>query len=451
MRLPMITTLFLLLSSSNFLMADGKLFWQFEASIPAPKQRAAIFFNNGIETLVIESNFSKPPLSTPSSQLSKEAPATHSYAWIVPLPDSPNQISMVERNYLALVAHRFRPSVISSYNGHWSFLLLFCLFILFARILYSHTSSWIIGILFPLFIYTILLASLTASGGSIKGIFGTINGSLGSIENVTVLDRREIGSFETAVISSEDPYALINWLKNESYHISPNLFPVIKDYGKDRWVFFVARLRQPREVNEIIMPHPLSFTFRTDVPIYPMRLTGVDNDDCDVCIFLISDKEAFCKKLVTKSATIFERTYRDYYPPYTLDGKNPRPGYSEFLNHCNQIASSGRVIVTKLVGTISPEDSKDDITFNLKSAVPFIETYYTKNAAFSKAMDSAVWFPSISFLLWALFSFKPTKANCTLLGLSVIIGLLFFLLEYRSLPISEIHLRQVSSFETDIE
>ena len=70
--------------------------------------------------------------------------------------------------------------------------------------------------------------------------------------------------------------------------VPTNAEPVIASYVKDGWVFVATKVRRDKPDNETSTPHPLSFTFKTDKPIYPMRLTGVDNGPLSVDLYVFS-------------------------------------------------------------------------------------------------------------------------------------------------------------------
>ena len=105
-------------------------------------------------------------------------------------------------------------------------------------------------------------------------------------ETVSILDRRLVGIFETTTIASRDPAALENWLRENGFVISSNAEPVIASYLKDGWVFVATKIRRDKPDNETSTPHPLSFTFKTDKPVYPMRLTGVDNGPLQIELYV---------------------------------------------------------------------------------------------------------------------------------------------------------------------
>ncbi len=74
--------------------------------------------------------------------------------------------------------------------------------------------------------------------------------------------------------------------------VPTNAEPVIASYVKDGWVFVATKVRRDKPDNETSTPHPLSFTFKTDKPVYPMRLTGLDNGPLSVELYVFGPSRA---------------------------------------------------------------------------------------------------------------------------------------------------------------
>jgi hypothetical protein len=85
--------------------------------------------------------------------------------------------------------------------------------------------------------------------------------------------------------------------------VPANAEPVIASYVKDGWVFVATKVRRDKPDNETSTPHPLSFTFKTDKPVYPMRLTGVDNEPLSVELYVFGP-DRVQKRRTFKSRTL---------------------------------------------------------------------------------------------------------------------------------------------------
>jgi len=103
-----------------------------------------------------------------------------------------------------------------------------------------------------------------------------------SAETISLLDRKIVGVFETTTIASHDANALQTWLSGNGYLMPTNSGPVIASYVRDGWVFVAAKVRRESAASNTDIPHPLSFLFKTEKPVYPMRLTGLGNHSLDV-------------------------------------------------------------------------------------------------------------------------------------------------------------------------
>ena len=120
---------------------------------------------------------------------------------------------------------------------------------------------------------------------------GTAGTTASSVRDVTVLDRRVVGAFDTTTIASGDPQAIESWLAENGYATHTNSRPVLADYIKQGWVFVAAKVRRDgRDTTNSVLP--LSFTFPTPKAVYPMRLTGVGAGPLSVELFVFGPKRA---------------------------------------------------------------------------------------------------------------------------------------------------------------
>jgi hypothetical protein len=120
---------------------------------------------------------------------------------------------------------------------------------------------------------------------------------------VSILDWKIVGVFETTTIASHDAKALQAWLSENGFAVPTNAEPVIASYVKDGWVFVATKIRRDKPDNETSTPHPLSFTFKTDKPVYPMRLTGLNSQSLSVDLYVFSDARAAAPHFKVESCT----------------------------------------------------------------------------------------------------------------------------------------------------
>jgi len=320
-------------------LADGMVIptVAYPAKVTIPDQRALICYTNGTERLVIETRFNG---------------AGTNFAWVVPLPSQP-VIEEATTGMFPTLQYLFRPEIIHDVPRYYLGILITIGLIYLFRLLIKYASvDFIVFIVFLfgfLFLAAILLPALSAA--RTKGM-----ASVSSGQTVAILDRKIVGVFETTTIASPDAKALQAWLSQNGYAVPANAEPMITSYVKDGWVFVATKVRRDKPDNEISTPHPLSFTFKTDKPVYPMRLTGVENGPLSVELYVFCPSRAEASHFKVESCT--------------------RPNIAHPLLH-KWVGDS--TAATKLTATLSPADMRKDVWINF-SRLPFLEK---KNRLFS--------------------------------------------------------------------
>lgn len=90
--------------------------------------------------------------------------------------------------------------------------------------------------------------------------------------DVEVLDRQRVGPFDTATIESDDPRALVEWLRVNDYRITPAMEPFIAMYTREGLKFLAMKLAPGEETDSI---QPIKMTYDAAGPMVPLRLTAV--------------------------------------------------------------------------------------------------------------------------------------------------------------------------------
>jgi hypothetical protein len=94
-----------------------------------------------------------------------------------------------------------------------------------------------------------------------------------SAENgVDVQELEQVGPYDSRLVSSTDPDALIAWLRDNDYLITPEMEPYVADYVASGMNFVAVKLVPDAEIAEI---SPLSMRFEGDEPMIPLMLTAV--------------------------------------------------------------------------------------------------------------------------------------------------------------------------------
>jgi hypothetical protein len=109
--------------------------------------------------------------------------------------------------------------------------------------------------------------SLTTGYGGLPG---------GKSEKVIVIERKQVGIFQIAVLSSNDPDALYKWCKQEGYNL-PSATPfVVKPYIDNKWFFVAVKIEKSSSRGEETIEasiHPLKIEFETSQIVYPLRIS----------------------------------------------------------------------------------------------------------------------------------------------------------------------------------
>lgn len=210
-----------------------------------------------------------------------------------------------------------------------------------------------------------------------------------SDQSVSILDRKLVGIFETTTISSQDPKALAKWLRDNDYAVAPNAGPVIEDYVKEGWVFVASKVsRNAPEINTN-SPHPLSFTFKTARPVYPMRLTGLAGVPLNVDIYYFGDTSARAPYFDVESSS---RTTMDH----------------PLLRQWFGIST----IVTKLSAQLSPAQMRRDVWLQRYPALfPKENRLYSRHGALITALNWGVGVFAIGLLIACVHAIVHTQAR----------------------------------------
>jgi len=408
--------------------ADGKVFSQVTAvKTTTPDQRALLHFANGTETLVVETTF----VGTGTN-----------FAWVVPLPAAP-EITAVPRTLFTNLEALFRPEIIHKQAHWWALMVGLAVFFvtLFRK---AGQRGGIRGWL--LLTGALSLMILVALPGLVKS-----RGALGiSIEQigVQILARQTVGVFDTVTLSSPDGAALTRWLNEHGFAVPAAAAPVIADYAKQGWVFAAAKLSRPDATGKT-SPHPLAFKFKTDRAVYPLRLTGVENDRCLVELYVFGESRAELPGF--KVEQCFER---DFAEEIASEGKHawgidwrvvrePAPGELRIRHPGLRSLVAGATVGTKLIGTLDAAGMSHDSYPTWVSFERQLASYYSREAAGTRAMNLGVavlilTLPCVGFWLWRSDGKWTPRLFAQVLGCAIAAGMAC----YGALPKVKVEVRR---------
>ena len=392
-------------------LADGRFYapTAIAANVTIPDQRALIHFTNGTERLVIETRFTGSGTN---------------FAWVVPLPTQP-VIEEASTGLFPTLQDLFRPQLLHNVPRYYlwllglvgiSYLLLFvrptgsvsaldfcvCLLVgggigssipmpalpVLGFLVFLNLICWVILVrfsgAFALSSFTRFLLALFAIALTafllLPALSTAKSRSAGSTtttadQDVSILDRQFVGIFETTTVASGSPKALQNWLRDNGFALPATSKSVIESYAKDGWVFVAAKVRRDTSPRATSTPHPLSFTFKTAKPVYPMRLTGVDNGRLQVELYVFGPARAKAPHFKVGRCT--QPGYPD--PPGSWGFWAPET--PNIVHPLLRKWVAGSPVATKLTASLTAAEMREDVWLDW---LPFSEKttrFYSRSGA----------------------------------------------------------------------
>jgi hypothetical protein len=196
--------------------------------------------------------------------------------------------------------------------------------------------------------------------------------------DVIIFASGEVGPFGFDVIGSEDPNALIVWLRDNQYQVTEQMEPLINVYVREQMVFLAMRLLPEQGVQDI---QPIKVTYATERPMIPLRLTAVAaNPDMAVLVWFYAEKQAIPTNYAHMEIADDELTF------FTFGGNNYRTlmgqranefggqaFITEYAAPSHELAVSDPLLVelgrnypylTRLNTVLSPEEMTVDPVFD---------------------------------------------------------------------------------------
>ncbi len=358
----------LLLCAADTAHADGCYFPESAVrKIPSiPSQRVILSWQDGVETLVI------------SSALNSEAQAL---GWIIPLPSVPDRMEKTSPGMLKTLNFCIQPRIthdLTSKLGAAIFLS-FIANLLLATILFKRHR-------FGELLLLLLLFGLLA--GMMLPAFGTARGgSPSSLGTVSVEKTAKVGAYEIAVLRSKTADDLNAWLTDNGFTSMPaEASAIVADYIKQNWVFAAIKLtREDRGVNS---PHPVRLDFKSQQPVYPLKLTSIAGGSTAFEIYVVGKDKAstellkveFCDKF-TKIESI-QGKYDDHESGETCSGTATKteighPGVAALMWN--------NAVLTKFTGNVDAEKMIADIVFDWVPFKAYQHHLYTQQGAVTSA------------------------------------------------------------------
>jgi hypothetical protein len=106
---------------------------------------------------------------------------------------------------------------------------------------------------------------------------------------VTVLERKQVGVYDVAVLAGREGGALLDWLHVEGFQVPDALRPALDAYVAEEWTFVAMRVAPGTDPNEVYRAEPIWLSFDATQMVYPMRLTGVRAEPLALRLYVLAD------------------------------------------------------------------------------------------------------------------------------------------------------------------
>ena len=201
---------------------------------------------------------------------------------------------------------------------------------------------------------------------------------------VEIFASGEVGPFGFDVIGSDDPDALIEWLRDNNYRVTPEMEPLVDVYVEQDMAFVAMRLLDGEDAASIA---PIEITYGGTEPMIPLILTAVAaQPNMPVWVWIFGDERAvgtnFANmEIANEELTFFPFGGNDYtflvqQRANALDGQafitefaGPSDGLA-FESSWLQARSAEQPYLTRLNTYIDPAEMTVDPVFGFDGDLP---------------------------------------------------------------------------------
>lgn len=128
--------------------------------------------------------------------------------------------------------------------------------------------------------------------------------------DVEIFASGEVGPFGFDVIGSDDPMALITWLRDNNYRVDPPMEPLIDVYVEEQFAFVAMRLLQGESADSI---SPIEITYPGTKPMIPLRLTAVAaQNQMPIWTWIFADAQAVPENYSHMEIKTEELTFNEF-------------------------------------------------------------------------------------------------------------------------------------------
>jgi len=347
-----------------------------------PSQRALIVFRDGVENLIVESTLDGKG---------------RSFGWIVPVPAVPTDLAAVSPGIMDVLDFHTQPRITHDLGEYFVpicflalFLVLLCAWVVSARGAKLSTSYPVLVLL----MLCLLLASalLLPHLARAPGIQST---------SVTVLSTARIGNYDVSVLEARDEAALASWLDANGFAFLPaEGLPIVGDYIAQGWVFVTAKL--VRDGSGRAAPHPLSVTFPTAKPVYPMRLTALAGTRLALDLYVLADRQAQVDGLRLEYCDTYSAPLSAADGDHTFRWVMAESSGRELAHPALVNLVWPGAVLTKLSAEVEPAEMNADYVLSMAAPVADLPHVFSRQGARQTAALTALVFWSVMLFVLTL-------------------------------------------------
>ena len=138
---------------------------------------------------------------------------------------------------------------------------------------------------------------------------------------VDVLEEKTVGPYDVAILSAGDPAALVDWLNSNGYSFPEASEEIIEEYIRKGWYFVASRINIGEEASGLAKGtiEPLILSFESNRIVYPLRITSVSSDFCEVLLYVftkqavVPEEYQFLTLNTVEQVAYFEREDNVFY------------------------------------------------------------------------------------------------------------------------------------------
>jgi hypothetical protein len=280
-----------------------------------PTQRAVVFFDNGVERLIVQSEYSG---------------ILDNFAWVVPIPSLVTQdnVTVADAGIFTTLNDGTHPKIIFVYTDANEYFSLGC---------------------------------------------GAASGSRSdATDGIMFWYTLSAGPYEIAVVSSDNSAALADWLDGNGYKMPAGSDNAIDFYVSKNWYFLAIKVAPSANMIGSSWTYglglvPLDITFQSDNAVYPMVLTSVSAPEWTyVTLYLVSQHRMEPANVGLQEFFVLDN-YPYYYYSYCIEQLENNSFILEYAGSAGEMLSGIGVppdmFVTRLTIITDAAHMNDDYFF----------------------------------------------------------------------------------------